>query len=146
MWFEHFEAIAKKFEGFSLKPYKDPVGFPTQGYGHLLSRDKTLPLSTWPDITEAQAVKWLENDARNAKRAVNRLCPGVTLDTQIAALTDFTFNLGGGYLEISTLRRRINRGEEPRDPDEFMKWVYAGGVKYAGLVRRRQAESILYFS
>lgn len=147
MWFDHFEAIAKEFEGFSLKTYRDPVGYPTQGYGHLLSRDKSLPLSTWPDITEAQAKEWLENDAKNAKRAVNRLCPGVTRDTQIAALTDFTFNLGAGYLEISTLRKRINRGENPTvDPNEFMKWVYAGGVKYSGLVRRRRAETELWNS
>jgi len=29
---------------------------------------------------------------------------------------------------------------------EFMKWVNAGGKKLSGLVRRRNAESKLYFS
>lgn len=146
MWFELCAPIIKHFEGLYLKAYKCPAGYWTQGWGHLLSRDKTLDGSQFPPIDLKQAEIWLENDARNAKRAVNRLCPGVTKDSQVAALTDFVFNLGAGYLEVSTLRRRINRGEEPRDPDEFMKWVYAGGVKLPGLIKRRQADSLLYFS
>lgn len=145
-WFQTLEPIIKQFEGLRLIAYKDSAGFWTQGWGHLLSRDKTLPLSNWPPIDVETAQNWLEKDAEKAKRAVNRLCPAITGTGQIAALTDFAFNLGAGYLEISTLRRRINRGEEPRDPDEFMKWVYAGGVKLPGLVKRRQVESLIYFS
>lgn len=145
-WFDKLQPLIKQFEGLRLTVYRDGPGFPTQGWGHLLSRDKTLPLATWPAIDLETAQDWLEKDAEKAKRAVNRLCPEITGAGKIAALTDFAFNLGAGYLEISTLRRRINRGEEPTDPNEFMKWVYAGGIKYAGLVKRRQIESLLYFS
>lgn len=146
MWLTYLKPVVKQFEGLSLIPYKCPAGYWTIGWGHLLSRDKNLPRETWPDINLAQAEELLEKDCRNAKRAVNRLCPGVTRDQQIAALSDFVFNLGAGYLEVSTLRKRINRGEQPRDPDEFMKWVYGGGKILNGLVKRRKVDSLLYFS
>jgi lysozyme len=79
-----------------------------------------------------------------AVRATLRLCPGVERPTQIAAIADFTFNCGAGNLEISNLRRRVNRGDFDGAADEFLRWVYARGVKLPGLVRRRVAERDLF--
>lgn len=141
---EMVEALAKPFEGLSLKAYHDPVGFPTQGYGRLLSRVKWEPLSKYPDITKEQAHEWLVQDIRMAIRSSQRLCPGIETPQQLAAVADFVFNCGAGNLEISTLRRRINRGDFAGAADEFLKWVYAQGVKLPGLVRRRKAERDLF--
>jgi lysozyme len=63
---------------------------------------------------------------------------------QFDALVSFTYNLGGGALQRSTLRRKINREEHGEVPEQFMRWVWAGGRKLKGLVRRRAAESELY--
>lgn len=60
------------------------------------------------------------------------------------ALVSFTFNLGGGALQRSTLRRKVNREEHEDVPREFLRWVWAGGRKLRGLVRRREAEALLY--
>jgi len=38
----------------------------------------------------------------------------------------------------------LNRGEHSAVPAEFMKWVWAGGRKQKGLVRRREAEAGIY--
>jgi lysozyme len=56
----------------------------------------------------------------------------------------FTFNLGAGALQRSTLRRKVNREEHADVPAELSKWVWAGGKKLKGLVRRRSAESHFY--
>ena len=135
--------VAKPFEGLVLKAYHDPVGYPTQGYGRLLSRTPWEPLDKWPDIDEHTAEEWLQQDMRKAVRATLRLCPNVESPYQLAAIADFTFNCGAGNLEISTLKRKANRGD-PTASDEFLKWVFARGVKLPGLVKRRKAEKVMY--
>lgn len=138
------ESLAKPFEGLRLQAYHDPVGFPTQGFGRLLSRTPWEPLDKYPDITVEQAEEWLRQDLLNAIRASQRLCPTLSSPNQLAAVSDFVFNCGAGNLEISTLRRRINRGDYNGAAQEFGKWVYARGVKLPGLVRRRAAEAALF--
>lgn len=65
-------------------------------------------------------------------------------DGQFDGLVSFTFNLGAGALQRSTMRRKLNRGEQDGIPAELMKWVWAGGQKLTGLVRRRKAEGLAY--
>ncbi|WP_017907108.1 lysozyme [Pseudomonas asplenii] len=127
-----------------IEPYHDPVGFPTIGYGHLLSRVKWEPLDKYSAITKEEALTLLEKDLGRAARSVCGLIKVPLNDNQYAALIDFTFNCGGGNLEVSTLRRVINRGEFHKAPSEFMRWVYAQGVLMKGLVYRRKAESELW--
>lgn len=134
----------KPHEGCRLKAYHDPVGYPTQGYGHLLSRKKWEDLSKYPDITMEQAIDWLRQDLAKAGRSVLRLITVPLTDNQYVALIDFTFNCGAGNLQVSTLRKVINRGEYEAVPDQFRRWVYASGVKLPGLVKRRNAEALLF--
>lgn len=136
--------IAKPFEGLVLVPYHDPVGYPTQGYGRLLSRKPWEPLDKWPPIDKHTAEVWLDEDMTKAAKAAVRLCPGAESPHQIAALADFVFNCGAGNLEISTLRRRVNRQDFSGAETEFARWVYARGVKLPGLVRRRRAEAEMF--
>ncbi len=81
-----------------------------------------------------------------AKRSVLRLITVPLTNSQFDALVSFTFNLGGGALQRSTLRRKVNREEHDDVPAEFLRWVWAGGKKLRGLVRRREAELLLYQS
>lgn len=138
--------VAKPFEGLRLKPYHDPVGFPTIGYGHLLSRVRWEDLSKYPPITLEEAEELLERDMKSSVLSAVRLCPGATTVEQLAALADFTFNCGAGNLQISTLRKKVNRGDHAGAAEEFAKWVFAAGVKLPGLVRRRKAERALFES
>jgi len=55
---------------------------------------------------------------------------------------DFTFNLGAGRLQTSTLRRRVNQRDWFAARLELRRWVYGGGKILPGLVMRREAEAV----
>jgi lysozyme len=137
-------ALIRRFEGLRLRPYHDCAGFPTVGYGHLLSRERGAELTRWPAINEERAEALLADDAHRAARSVARLIAVPLTESRFGALVDFALNLGGGQLQASTLRRVINRGEFDQAPEQFMRWIYAGGAKLPGLVRRRRAEADLW--
>ena len=59
------------------------------------------------------------------------------------AIVDFTFNLGAGRLQTSTLRRRVNQRDWTAAGQELRRWVYGGGKVLPGLVARRAAECAL---
>ena len=66
---------------------------------------------------------------------------------QFDALLSFTYNVGTGNLARSTLLKKVKAN--PKDPSirgEFARWVYGGGKRLPGLVRRRKMEADLYFS
>lgn len=81
-----------------------------------------------------------------AEAAVLRLISRPLLDAQFDALVSFTFNLGTGALQRSTLRRKVNSGDEEAAAKEFLKWKFAGGRVLKGLLHRRRAEAKLYYS
>ena len=132
--------LIKRFEGFSAKVYICPAGYPTIGYGHVVKPYEDFSVG----IDEAQAEELLRQDAVIAERAVLRLISVPLTDGQFDALVSFTYNLGGGALQRSTLRRKINREEHADVPEQFMRWVWAGGRRLKGLVRKHEAEGILY--
>lgn len=141
--------IAKAFEGFhrvvtrqpviTAVPYLCPANYWTVAYGHLCREDH-------PPVTKPQGEAFLDRDLGNALAAVAALCPRRLTPGQLDALTDWTFNLGAGRLRGSTLRAVVNRGEFDRVPSELRRWVYGGGKKLPGLVRRREAEVALWNS
>ncbi len=127
--------LIQHFEGFSAEPYLCPAGYLTIGYGHVIR-----PGESWPDgITEEEAAALLAEDVIEAEQAVLRLIAVPLTDGQFDALVSFTFNLGAGALQRSTLRRKINRQSYNAAAQEFPRWVWAGGRKLRGLMRRRAA-------
>ena len=88
----------------------------------------------------------LTADAGKAAAAVKRLIAVPLKQHQQDALISFTFNCGEEALRTSTLRRRLNSGEYGAVPSELARWVFSGGKKLPGLVRRRAAEGALFSS
>ena len=137
--------LAKRFEGFERKvkreieitavPYICPAGFWTIGYGHLCDPKH-------PPITEAEAEVYLARDLQTALVATLRYCPVLATgpESRLAAIVDFTFNLGAERLQTSTLRRRINQRDWAAVEEELRRWVLGGGKILRGLVDRREAE------
>jgi lysozyme len=139
--------LAEPFEGRRLKAYHDPVGFPTQGCGRLLSRVKWEDLSKYPDIDDATCDAWLSEDLeKKGLSPVIKLTTVALSPEQLAALIDFCFNCGGGNYQASTLRKRVNDEDWEGAAEQFGRWVYAGAVRLPGLVRRRAAERDLFLS
>ena len=137
-------ALIKRFEGFSPESYICPGGWPTIGYGHVVRDAERERFADGIDETEAEAL--LRRDVKTAERAVLRLICVPLADGPFDAFVSFAFNLGGGALQRSTLRRKVNRKEHGAVPTEFRRWVFAGGHKLKGLIRRREAEAELYAS
>jgi len=81
----------------------------------------------------------------DALRAALRYCPVLASEPEgrLAAIVDFTFNLGAGRLQTSTLRRRVNQRDWTGAAQELRRWVYGGGRLLRGLVLRREAEAVL---
>lgn len=137
-------ALARRFEGLYLKPYLCPAGVPTIGYGATYYEDGTPVTLRDAAITRERAEALLLWMVRTRYLpAVVKLCPGVDSPERLAALIDFTFNLGAGNLRASTLRRRVNAGQWAEVPTELRKWVRGGGRVLRGLVIRREAEIAL---
>ncbi len=136
--------LIMRFEGFSSNIYKDVAGFPTIGYGHLVSPHEFS--SFQQAITKNKAEELLSQDIRISEIAVSRLIKSSINQNQFDALVSFTFNLGEAALQRSTLRQKVNRSEHEQVPTEFLRWIYAGNRKVSGLIRRRQAEANLYIS
>ena len=96
------------------------------------------------EIDEEQAGKYLERDLITAEKSICRLISVPLSDNQYDALCSWTFNLGGGALQRSTLRMKLNRGQYEDVPDEIRKWNRVGAKALKGLVRRREAEALLW--
>lgn len=137
--------LAKRFEGFHRVPKHDPqraypyicpAGYWTIGFGHLCQ-------PAHPPITEEEGERYLAIDLQIAMKATLRYCPVLITEPEgrLAAIVDFTFNLGAGRLQTSTLRRRVNQRDWFAAEQELRRWIYGGGKVLPGLVSRRAAES-----
>jgi len=133
-------ALIRRFEGFSPKPYRCPAGYLTIGYGHMVKEHEHYDNG----ISEQEAALLLKEDAGIAERAIMRLISAPLTQPQFDALVSFTFNLGAGALQRSTLRRKLNRFEYDEIPQELSKWIWAGGQRLAGLIYRRKAEAEMF--
>jgi len=137
-------ALAQRFEGLYLSPYLCPAGVPTIGYGATYYEDGTRVTLLDAPITRERAIALLQWMVRTVYLpTVMRLCPGIDNPNRLAALIDFTFNLGGNALKNSSLRRKVNAGMWIAVPTELRKWVMAAGKRLRGLVIRREAEATL---
>ena len=135
-------ALCRRFEGLFLTSYLCPAGVATIGYGATFYEDgRRVTLHDAP-ITRARAealLLWMIQT--QYLPAVLKLCPDIGCPMRLAAIIDFTFNLGAGRLQTSTLRRRVNQRDWTAASQELRRWVYGGGRVLSGLVTRREAEA-----
>jgi lysozyme len=137
-------ALMRRFEGFYSKPYMCPAGVPTIGFGATYYEDGSwVTLSDAPITRERAETLLLWMVAHKYLPPVIKLCPGTDSPERLAALIDFTYNLGASALKNSTLRRKVNAGEWGDVPNQLRKWDKAGGRVLRGLTIRREAEASL---
>jgi len=147
----------KKDEGVRLRPYRCPALLWTVGVGHVidpnhirvkLDERKGLAIPDGWDrtITMDEVNDILAKDLATFERGVLRLCPEGLTQGRFDALVSFSFNVGLGNLQRSTIRMKHNRGEFEDAAESFMQWTKAGGKELPGLVKRRKHERALYLS
>ena len=112
------------------------------GLGSIRYLDGQHVRQTDPPITREHAYALaVEQLRRDYLPAVLRLCPGIDSYDRLAGVLSFTYNVGAGALQASTLRRRINSGDWPGAQSELRRWVRGGGRVLPGLVTRRAIEA-----
>ena len=145
-------------EGVRLKPYRCPARLWTIGVGHVI--DPTHATVKFEDrlnlpcpegwnrtftMEEVDAI--LAKDLERFERGVLKFCPAAgTRQGWLDALVSFSFNVGLGTLQRSTLRQKFNRGDYAGAAEEFLKYTKAGGKVLRGLVNRRNDERALFLS
>lgn len=135
-------SLIKHFESLELDPYKCSADKWTIGYGHVIRANEQ---GLKAGITEEIAEELLKRDLLSAESDVELLVTQPMRQHEFDALVSFVFNLGRGNFAKSTLLKKIN-GRAPmfEIEEQINRWVWAGGKKLSGLVRRRKAEAHLY--
>lgn len=122
-------------EGRVYEPYKDVAGVWTVCDGH-----------TGNDIikgrkyTDRECHRLLWNDLQPVKKTVDSLVRVPLNEYQRASLYSFTYNVGASAFSKSTLLKKLNHGDQAGACEELRRWVYAGGMKWRGLMNRRDME------
>ena len=132
-------------EGVRVKPYKCPAGLWTIGIGHLIGDGKSLPPEWNRTFTLKEIYDLLATDVQKFERGVLRLLPNVNLSqNEFDALVSFSFNLGLGTFQRSTIRQALLRGDKIGAMQSLRKYNKAGGKVLKGLDNRRKDEEALF--
>lgn len=147
----------KKDEGVRQRPYQCPALLWTVGVGHVidpqhakvpLAQRKALPIPEgWDRTLSMEEVdEILRKDLARFEQGVSRLITAPLTQGQFDALVSFSFNVGLGNLQNSTLRMKVNRQEYEAAAEQFLVWTKAGGKVLPGLVKRRTHEKEMFES
>jgi lysozyme len=149
--------MIKHHEGVRTKPYQCPALLWTVGVGHVIDPNharvpladrKQLPIPQGWDrvLSMGEVDDILKKDLARFESGVSRLCPVSLTQGQFDALVSFSFNVGLGNLQRSTIRMKVNRGDFEGAAESFLDWTKAGGKVLKGLVNRRNDERALFLS
>jgi lysozyme len=148
--------LVKHHEGARTRPYRCPALLWTVGVGHVIDPShatvkfderRNLPIPDGWDrvLTMAEVDAILAQDLARFERGVARLCPAaLNHQGQFDGLVSFSFNVGLGALQRSSIRMRYNRGDIEGAADAFLMWTKAAGRVLPGLVKRRNDERALF--
>ena len=130
--------LIKHFEGCELEAYKCAAGVWTIGYGHIKG---VTPESV---ITQEQAEQMLVEELNEYEGYINDMVTTPLSQNQFDALVSWTYNLGPTNLRSSTLLKVLNSGAYDDVPSQIKRWNKANGKVLDGLIRRREAEALLF--
>jgi lysozyme len=122
-------------EGRKYVAYHDVVGVLTVCDGHTGS--DIIPNKKYTD-KECDAL--LNADLKSVARRVDPHIKVQIPNTQRAAIYSFAYNVGVQAFINSTMLKKLNAGDRLGSCEELKLWTYAGGVKWKGLMNRREVE------
>jgi lysozyme len=150
--------MIKHHEGVRIKPYRCPARLWTVCVGHVIDpnharvpfeeRNSLAIPEGWNRVFTLEEVDAiLAKDLERFERGVLKYCPSAgSRQAWLDSLVSFSFNLGLGTLQRSTLRQKHNRGDHEGAANELLKYCKAGGKVLRGLENRRKDERALYLS
>lgn len=135
---KHFEGCPTDEEG-NVIAYQDAVDVWTIGYGHTKGVQEG---DKWTK-EKAEFMLWRELEDEY-EGYVNDYVHVPLNQNQFDALCSWVYNLGPANLKVSTLLKKLNNGEYEEVPAQIKRWNKAGGKVLEGLVRRRNAEALMF--
>jgi lysozyme len=149
--------MIKHHEGVRYKPYQCPAKLWTIGVGHVLYPDQgKIPIDQRGgyqlhqednrQFSKEEVDAILRDDLQRFERGVHTYCPVPLTQGMFDGLGSFSFNVGLGTLQRSTLRQKLLRGDKEGAAEELLKYCMAGGKVLKGLQKRRIDERALFLS
>jgi len=149
--------VIKHHEGVRFKAYRCPAKLWTIGVGHVLYPDQgKLPIdqrdgyALRPEdnriFSKEEVDAILRSDLDRFERGVSKLITAPLTQGMFDALVSFSFNVGLGTLQRSTLRAKLNRGDKEGAAEELLKYCMAGGKILKGLQKRRIDERAMFLA
>jgi len=150
-------SMIRHHEGVRQRAYRCPALLWTIGVGHVLYPEQgKLPLDQRMGVLlkpeddrlfsmeEVNGI--LATDLHRFELGVERFCPVIFTQGQFDALVSFSFNVGLGTLQRSTLRQKVLKNNMEGAAEELLKYCMAGGKPLKGLQNRRRDERALFLS
>jgi lysozyme len=149
--------MIKHHEGVRFKPYQCPAKLWTIGVGHVLYPNQgKMPIDQRGGFQLAQEDNRsfskdevnaiLRADLARFEKGVATYCPVPLTQGQFDALVSFSFNVGLGTLQRSTMRQKVLRGDMAGAAEELLKYCMAGGKVLRGLQNRRIDERAVFLT
>ena len=150
-------SMIRHHEGVRQRAYRCPALLWTIGVGHVLypgqgklPLDQRMGVLLKPEddrlfsMEEVNGI--LAEDLHRFELGVERFCPVILTQGQFDALVSFSFNVGLGTLQRSTLRQKVLKNNMEGAAEELLKYCMAGGKPLKGLQNRRKDERALFLS
>jgi len=131
-------SLIKKYEGCELKAYRCPANVLTIGYGHIKD------VKEGDQITKEEANYMLQEEMIEYEGYVNDMVDVELNQSQYDSLCAWVYNLGPTNFQSSTLLKVLNEGRYNEVPQEIKRWNKANGQVLNGLIKRREAEALLF--
>ena len=133
-------SLIKKFEGCELKAYRCPANVLTIGYGHTknVTEDMEITQQEANDMLDEELIEYCEYIDKMVKVSLNQ--------NQFDALVAWIYNLGPTNFRNSTLLTVLNQERYSDVPEQIKRWNKADGKILDGLIKRREAEALLFES
>ena len=131
-------SLIKKFEGCELEAYKCAAGVWTIGYG------STKNVKEGDTLTQEEADELLLHEMDEYEGYIKDNVTSDLDQNQFDALVSWVFNLGPSNLKASTMLKVVNAGDMKEVPAQIKRWNKANGKTLQGLIRRREAEALLF--
>jgi len=149
--------MVKHHEGVRFKPYQCPAKLWTIGVGHVLYPNQgKMPIdqrgayALHPEdnrsFSKDEVDAILRADLDRFERGVEKFCPVALTQGMFDGLVSFSFNVGLGTLQRSTLRQKILRLDKEGAAEELLKYCMGGGKVLKGLQNRRIDERRLFLN
>ncbi len=130
--------LIKKFEGCELEAYKCAAGVWTIGYG------STKGVKEGDSLTQEDADKLLRHEMDEYEGYIKDMVKIDLKQNEFDSLVSWVFNLGPANLKTSTMLKVINDNKLEEVPSQMKRWNKANGKVLEGLIRRREAEALLF--